>query len=299
MSDALKQLFTQQFSGGLELLLQQEESALRKCVTEGTYSGEGARFINQLGTFTSQKNLPRLSKVVPQNATHTSRWITPDDYDVSDYIEKTDYFRTNVDPSNEYVKAFAATFGRDIDAAIIAAMYSPVFFGKTLNAANTIAFPVAQQIAVNVGAGAPTGLNIAKLRAARKQLMRNNVNFAKETVYLGVSSAEHDNLLGEAEVASLEYNTKPVLVDGMVTRFMGFEIVFTELFADAAFLDSAGNRRIPVFCKSALHLGMWDAPVTTIDVIPEARNATLLQSKMTMNAARVEEGRLVEVKCVG
>ena len=53
-------------------------------------------------------------------------------------------------------------------------------------------------------------------------------------------------------MVSTEFNDRPVLVNGEVTQFLGFDIVTSERLSVAASV-----RNIIVFVKSGLMLGMW------------------------------------------
>ena len=89
---------------------------------------------------------------------------------------------------------------------------------------------------------APT--NVAKLRAAKRLLMAAGVDLDSEQVFMAITASDHDALLNETQVVSLDFNTRPTLVDGRVTAFMGINFVPVEFTDSAIFaiLIGAENR---------------------------------------------------------
>ena len=60
--------------------------------------------------------------------------------------------------------------------------------------------------------------------------------------------------MNQVQVVSTEFNDRPVLVDGRITRFMGFNIKVMERLP---LTGSGTDREILAFAKSGLHLGLW------------------------------------------
>ena len=96
------------------------------------------------------------------------------------------------------------------------------------NGTDNTVFDTNMEVAVNKGAGGATGMNIAKLREAKKLLMENEVDIDMDTLWCLLTAKQHDDLLSETQAISLDYNTKPVLVDGKISQFMGFNFIHTE-----------------------------------------------------------------------
>jgi hypothetical protein len=283
--------FVQQYSTNIQLLLQQKGSKLRDAVTVNSYVGKAAKAVEQVGAVEPVKNQSRHSDTPLISTPADARWVYPNDYDWADLIDDQDKLRMLIDPTSSYVQNGVYALGRAQDKEIIAAIFGSSNTGE--NGSTAVAFPSAQQVAVDAGSSAATGLNIAKLRAAKKLLMAANVDIDNDPLYVAITAAEHDALLNEAQVISLDYNAKPVLVDGKVTSFMGFEFIHTELLTT----DASGYRRIPVWAKSGMHLGMWNDIKTSIDRRPDKRNAYQVYVTGTYGATRLEEKKVVEIKC--
>lgn len=283
--------FVQQYSTNIQLLLQQKGSKLRDAVTVNSYVGKAAKAVEQVGAVEPVKNQSRHSDTPLISTPADARWVYPNDYDWADLIDDQDKLRMLIDPTSTYVQNGVYALGRAQDKEIISALFGSSNTGE--NGSTSVAFPSAQQIAVDTGSSAATGLNIAKLRAAKKKLMAANVDIDNDPLYVAITAAEHDALLNEAQVISMDYNAKPVLVDGKVTSFMGFQFIHTELLD----VDASGYRRIPVWAKSGMHLGMWNDIKTSIDRRADKRNAYQVYVTGTYGATRLEEKKIVEIKC--
>ena len=129
--------------------------------------------------------------------------------------------------------------------------------------ADTTAFPSGNIIASNFGASADTGLTVAKLREARRQLLQNEVDLDLGKLYCVAQATQLDNLLAEAQVINRDFNQPdaPVLEEGKITRFLGITFIHSELLG----LDTtAAYRKVPVYHDSGMHFGMWKGMETRI-----------------------------------
>lgn len=283
--------FVQQYSTNVQLLLQQKGSKLRNAVTVGSYTGKAAKAVEQVGSVNAQKRTQRHGDTPLISTPADARWVYPVDYEWADLIDDQDKLRMLIDPQSSYAQNGAFALGRAMDDEIISAFFGTSKTGE--NGSTSTTFPAGQQVAVDTGAASATGLNIAKLRAAKKILLANEVDVDNEQLFAVITAEQHDDLLNEAQAVSLDYNTRPVLVDGRITAFMGFNFIHCERLG----VDGDSYRRVPVFAKSGMHLGMWNDINTMISERADKGYATQVYCKGTFGATRVEEGKVVEIKC--
>jgi subtilisin family serine protease len=282
--------FVQQYTSNVELLLQQKGSKLRDTVSVGSYTGKAAKAVEQVGAVTAQKRVTRHGDTPLISTPADARWVFPVDYEWADLIDSQDKLRMLIDPTSSYAQNGAYALGRAMDDEIIASYFGTSKTGE--NGSTDTTFPGGQQVLQAVGAASATGLNVAKLRAAKKVLMANEVDIDNEQLFCVITAAQHDDLLNEVQAISLDYNTRPVLVDGKITSFMGFNFVHSErLPTDGTY------RRVPVYAKSGVHLGMWDDITTKISERNDKGHAMQVYVKGTFGATRVEEKKIVEIKC--
>lgn len=287
MSFEVTTAFVQQYSTNVQLLLQQRGSRLRDCVTVGSYTGKAAKAVEQIGSVTAQARTSRHSDTPLISTPHDARWVHPTDYEWADMVDDQDKLRMLIDPTSPYAINGAHALGRSMDSLIITAALGTSMTGE--NGSTSTAFDTAgQQIAASAA-----GLTIAKLRAAKKILMANEVDVATDPLYIAVTAEQLDDLLGTTEVTSADYNTVKALVNGTVDSFMGFKFVHTELLG----VDGSSNRRVIAWAKSGMHLGIWNDINTKISERADKSYATQVYVKGTFGATRTEEGKVVEILC--
>jgi hypothetical protein len=283
--------FVQQYTTNVQLLLQQKGSKLRNTVTVGSYTGKAAKAIEQVGPVTAQKRTIRHGDTPLISTPADARWVFPTDYEWADLIDDQDKLRMLIDPTSSYSQNGAYALGRAMDDEIISAFFATAKTGE--NGSDNTVFGVDQDVVVATGSTGATGLNISKLREAKKILMQNEVDIDNDPLFCIITAQQHDDLLNEAQAISLDYNTRPVLVDGKITAFMGFNFVHTERLP----LNSSSQRRVAAFAKSGMHLGMFNDINTMISERADKGYATQVYVKGTFGATRTEEGKVVEIVC--
>jgi hypothetical protein len=293
--------FVQQYTSNITLLLQQRGGKLLSTVTQGSYKGKGAKAVDQVGPVKPVKNLARHSDTPLISTPGDARWVFPNDYEWADLIDDQDKLRMLIDPQSAYTQNAVQSMRRAQDDEILQSMFATAATGE--NGTTSTAFPAGQIVGVNVG-GTASSLNVAKLRAAKRLFMAAGVDLETETLHMAITAADHDSLLNEVQIASSDYNSKPVLVDGKVTRFMGFEFHHVE-FTDSAAYDAAAqlvdgdNRLVPAWATSGVHLGMWNDINVRVDERPDKRYSTQVYAKTTVGATRTEEKKVVQIVTTG
>jgi Phage capsid protein len=292
MSVNLPSLFVQQFALNVQLLLQQKGSKLRGCVMSGSHVGKQASPVDQIGSINMQPVTTRFAPMGRVDAAVDRRWVFPNDYDLPQLIDSFDKLRMLIDPTSSYVQNAVYAAGRQIDSLIVAGLTNNNQTGET--AQNTIALPSGQIVGSAFGASADTGLTVAKLRQAKQILMSNNVDMEGEEFYVAVKAKQHDNLLAEAQVISSDFNGgAPVMKEGRVTRFLGINIVHTELV-----LNNGTYDQVPMWTKSGSYLGVWN------DITANVSQRHDLQGLpwqayiyLTAGATRLEEKKVCNILC--
>lgn len=284
--------YARQYANTIQLLLQQKGSKLREFVTTGNYVGEQASPVDQIGSIEMQPVTTRYAPMGRVDAATDRRWVFPADYDLPQLIDKFDKLRLLTDPNSAYVQNALFAAGRRIDNTIVNAFFAAANTG--VQGATSTSFPAANQVAVNFGSASNVGLTVAKMIEAKRLLMSYEVDFDAEKPTMVVTSDEHADLLKEAQVVSTDFNDKPVLVEGEVVKFMGINIKQCERLA----VDGSSYRRVPVWVKSGMHLGMWNDITTSIsqrhDLQGEPWQAYVY---VTLGATRLEENKVIEIKC--
>ena len=317
MSFNVSTAFVQQYSTNVMMLLQQQGSRLRNAVANYRFQGKAASMAEQFGQVSPVRNQSRHSDTPLISTPQDKRWIYPNDYDWADLIDNQDKLRMLIDPTSSYAMAGAWAMGRAIDDEIISGILNSNNTGENGTSATGTLYAYnsnSQSVAAATGAASATGLNIAKLRAAKRKLLEADLDVDNDQLFCVISAKQHDDLLNEAQAISLDYNTKPVLVDGKITQFMGFNFIHSERIPGAANFNTAINTAItsadsdgsyvagsrwmvPVFAKSGMALGIWNDIQTSIDRRADKRNSYQVYVTGTFGAARLEEKRCVLINC--
>ena len=307
MSSFIEEHKVKQFSSNVWHLSQQKGSRLRGLVRTETLNGE-AGFFDYYGPVSAMEKTGRHSDTTYQETPHGRRKVTMADYFWADLVDKEDKLRLIHDPESQYAKAAMMAMGRKIDDIIISAALGTSFSGKEGSS------PVLLADSNKIGAfdgSASSGLNVRTLRAIKKKFHQNEVDM--EPLYIVCQAEQIDNLLGETEITSQDYNTVRALVNGEVDTFMGFNFVRLErlpVTTGATTFDAAtgaigvggdsigaGARRCFAFAGSGLLLALGSDVKGRIDELPQKHYSKQIYASMSMGATRLEESKMVEILC--
>jgi len=293
MPDNITVASVQQYKANVELLLQQTDSRLAGAVTVGSYVGKAASTVEQFGSATAVQRTSRHADTPLLDLSQNKRWVFPTDYEWASLVDKQDQLRAIVELTSPYAMAGAASMQRVKDDIILAAIFGTNYTGE--NGTTSESFGTlgsgTYDVGVNTG-GTASALNVAKLQSAIQKLMLANKGELNESVYGAISSYEHDALLKEMQVVNKDYGNSAVLVDGKVKRFMGVDFIITERLT-----ITSGNRLIPLWLKSGMHLGMWDEVRAEIGPRADKGYATQVYLAMTLGATRTQLGKQIRIQC--
>jgi hypothetical protein len=302
--DFLTTAFVQTYSTNVEMLLQQKGSRLRPAVMNQANHGMAASVAEQFGSVNAVKNTTRHANTPLINVPQDRRWMFPADYDWADLIDNQDKLRLLIDPQSPYAMAGAMALGRAQDDVIIDAFFNTAQTGQT-GVTNT-SFLSGNIVAHDVGgtSGTGTGLNVAKLRAAKKILMKAEVDLDNDPLFIAITADQHDDLLNEVQVTNLDFTNKPVLVEGKITSFMGFNFIHSERLPGApnyagALTPATSEVWLPCWAKSGMAFGSWNEIQTSIAPRVDKRNSMQVYVTGTFGATRLQEPKVVQINCLG
>jgi len=294
MSENLVNLFTTQYSTRLEMKLQQLQSKLRGRVEEGFHVGKLASPIQQMNPIQAKQPAGRFAPLNRTDTDFTRRWVAPTDRDINQLVDSFDELRTLVDPKSKYAENAAAGFARAWDDCLITAVTANATIGVDVAGLTTETFDTGTyQIASNFGAGAATGMTVAKLIELKRLLRHYHALDMEEEVTIVMGSQQESDLLNQVQVVSTEFNDKPVLVDGKITRFLGFNIIFSERLA-----WSSNTRTCFAFVRSGLYLGVWRDTANKISQRTDlSSHPWQIYTNGTFGATRTQPGKVWTIQC--
>ena len=305
MSSFVTEHMVKQFSSNVWHLSQQKGSRLRGLCRTETLNGEEG-FFDYYGPVTAQEKVGRHSDTTYQETPHGRRRVTMNDFFWADLVDKEDKLRLIHDPESQYAKAAMMAMGRKMDDILISGALGAGYSGK--DGSTSVLLPDSQKVGAFDGS-AQSGLNVRTLRAVKKKFHQNEVDM--EPLYIVCQAEQIDNLLGETEITSQDYNTVRALVNGEVDSFMGFKFIRLErlpVTTGAIAFDAsngsvgaggdsiaAGSRRCFAFCQSGLLLALGSDVKGRIDELPQKHYSKQVYASMSMGATRLEEAKVVEI----
>lgn len=292
MSTEIGTAFAQKFTSNVELKLQQKTSRLSGSVTIVPCSGvKQGQVVQQVGSAAAVKRTTRHADTPILNTPHDARWVFPEDYQWGDLIDNEDAIKTLASFDSPYSQVAAASLNRAKDIEIMAAFFSDTTkTGETGGTTTDWTTFVGANAAHKIASGA-IGLTVGKLILAKKALRAAEVD-EDEMIFCAINAELEADLLTETQIVSLDYNVKPVLVDGKLTSFMGINFIHSEQL-----LTASSEYRCPVYAKSGIALGMWND--IQVEMARRADKSFALQvyASMSCGATRTQEKKVVEVLC--
>lgn len=285
--------YVQQYSANIALLLQQRGSKLRNAVMVGSHVGKQASPVDQIGKVEMQAVTSRFAPMGRVDAPTDRRWVFPSDFDLPQLIDTFDKLRLITDPSSSYVQNAVMAAGRQFDRLICTAFTGTAKTGET--GSTSTSFTAANEVDVATG-GANSKLNVAKIKAVKKLMMANHIDFDMEEAYIGITAEDHASLLDEIQIISSDFNGQaPVLRDGKVDSFLGFRFIHCELIE--TMLAGTNEVTLPVWVKSGMYLGVWDDIKNDVDQRKDLQGLPWqLYTTMTSGATRLEENKVYAIE---
>ena len=298
MSINAPSLFTQKFASNVALLSQQRMSKLEGTVTTGSYEGEQASPVNQVGSVEMKPVNGRFQPKEQSDLSVDRRWIYPEDWDLTLRIDTFDKLKMAVELQSEEVAAAVAARNRRKDWTIINAFFADAKTGK--NGGTTTQFPTSTSTnVVSVSYGATTSaMSVAKLKKAIELLLSNNVDLDNEEVYCGLSPKNNTALLNDIEVISGDFKGAVVDSNGLLQSWNGIRFKHSNYFGTGTDDASGTSRALPLWCKSGMHLGTWQNERTSVREATELKgNPWELYTYQSLNATRIEEVKVIKIWC--
>lgn len=289
-------LYTTQFSTNLELLLQQKGSMLRGRCREGYHVGKMASPINQIGALSLKAPAGRFAPLPSQEAAYSRRWVFPQEGELPQLVDTFDELQTVVDPKSGLVETAANAVGRAWDDCLLLQATGTSNLGQDAASLTTEAFSTTNfQIASTFGSASASGLTVAKMIETKRILRHYHNDLETDTPTIVIGSQQESDLLNQVQVVSTEFNDRPVLVDGHVKRFLGFDVVVMERLPQT----TVGSvRGVLAFVRSGLYLGVWKDMTNNIDNRFDLSGRPWQILTQTMyGATRTQPGKVIQILC--
>jgi len=279
MSATVSNAFITQFEAEVHMAYQRKGSKLKNLVrTVNGVSGESVKF-QKVGTGEATSKA-RHAEVVAMNISHTNVTATLADFYASDYVDKLDELKTNIDERAVIANNAAYALGRKTDSIITDAMSS----------ATTLANNAGAQ-----GGTVSTDMNVDKFQEMQALFGTNDVPDDNQR-YWAIGPNQWSDLLDDDQWSRMEYiGSNELPFAGMnytAKRFLGF-LTFVH-----SGLDTSGStdRHTIAWHKSSMGLGVGSEVRTEVNYIPE-KVAHLMTSYLSMGSILIDTNGIRVQKC--
>ena len=265
MANTIDQAFIKQFETEVHMAYQRMGSKLRNTVRSTNVTGSTARF-QKIGTG-SATTKSRNGNVTPMELAHTYAEVSMADYYASEYIDKLDELKININERQAVAQSAAAALGRKTDEILITAMDS--------------------------------GANATQIHDTGSALEKADLLTLFETFgtadipedgqrYLAMSPAGFADLFNINEFASSDYvgpQNLPFAGGMTMKEFLGFKIFSTSAVA--------GGKNF-AYHTTAVGLGVNADVQTEVNYVAE-KVSHLATSMMSMGAVVIDNNGVYEV----
>ncbi len=298
MSVNIPTWYVQQYNQNIQQLVQQKVTRFRSACMTGSHVGALASPIDQVGLVEMQDVVGRFAPMGRVDALTDRRWLAPLDADLPQLIDTFDKLKILTDPNGIYVTNAVAAANRKFDDRIGNAFFASAQTGVT-GGTSTVFDATNQVVGVNVG-GTASGLNVAKLERGRRILLSNEVALEDEPIFVGITAIDHESLLNEIQVISLDFNREVAYdANGIIKSWRGFNFIHSErswITTTATDDQSGTSRQLPMWVKSGMYLGVWNEIETAVDIRADIQGRPWqAYTKMSANSTRLEEKRVVKI----
>lgn len=275
MAIALSNAFVQLFDAEVKQAYQAKAQLVGAVRQRRGVEGSSVKF-PKVGKGVATARIPQ-TDVTPMNVGFSQVTCTLADWNAAEYSDIFSQQKVNFDERQELVQVVANAIGRRQDQIILDAL-----------AASSTSLVVTED-----EGGDNTGLNVAKLRAAKKLLDKNNVPFDNRHAVIHANSLA--SLLGETSVTSSDFNTVRALVSGEVNTFLGFTFHTIGDRAEGGLPIASSERKLWFFHRDAIGYAEGIAPRTEVNYVPE-KTSFLVNALFSAGAIAIDAEGIVEVQ---
>lgn len=294
MVDTATNVFRSQYGDNLYELVEQKGSRLMTTVMNKPIVSAEDAYFDRIGSATARRKTTRHALSEPSDIPLSRRKMYLLDFYSEAWLDHEDQLRMIVDPKSKFAMRQASALGREIDDRIIAAATGNATAVDEDYGVSTVALPSGQYGNKDTG-GADSGLSVEKLLEARRIYDANDCDEqAIRTCVYG--AADKEALLNTTEVGSRDFNSVHALVTGNVDNFAGFRFVMCNRLLGAG--TSGDPRLVLTYEQDAIGLAFLQNIMTRMVEDSDRHFMWKVYSKMTAEAIRVEEERVVVIKTV-
>lgn len=307
-------MYVTEFNQAMTAALQINMDPVSGTFSQGSYTGEKAEIVTEIGTVEMLDVNSRDQKIVHQDASLTQRWIYPASFYVSQKSKTNiDLMRMLTDPSSEQFRLATDAANRKKLNLALSAFFATAYTGLKGqdaeawdNAVYTPSTGIGQNIGITTGAVTDAGMNIAKIEAV-EELFAVNLVPETETIHMVLTARQRRDLRNQIQVASNEFNGAARYdSQGQLIGYGRVNFIYTQMITPSVVSQalcgstgaSANCYALPVWTGLGMHFGTWNGVRTDVDALVDVVGRPI-QTTMYLdaNATRRHPKRVARVFC--
>ncbi len=296
------------FDSAMRLELNQQAPLLYSTAKKRSVAGsEKVKLDNLVDNASTRKKTERNGQVVHDQTGYDGIWVCAPEPDyLATLVDNQDQLVTMCDLQGAEVMRHAGAINRAKEAAFITGFFGDMITGKTGTTLNS--FPSGNVVAVDhdgAGGATPIGMNLAKIRRARRLLAENYVNM-QQRFYIGMTALQVEEITSEARAVSSDYRDAYAIkwsADGKhLLSVGGFEIIEIELdnplFGDAATASLISTHRAcPFWTEDGMVAAEWEALFTRVTNESQNHFSAQVYSRTQILCSRTDQNRCGYILC--
>jgi hypothetical protein len=291
--ETLETQYTVEFGKMVHVLAQEKMSKLLPFVKMTDFQGEDFAY-DRFGLLADQEIVERFQPIQLQDAAWDRRWMAPRFFAVAVGVDGKDLEKMKRNPSPELAEGCVNALMRRRDKIIYEAAFADVRVGKSAAATTSVTF-------ANDGGktiDATGGFGLATLR----ELTRNYVDAAVATDVevdkcLTVDGKRLENLMGETQLTSFDYNTEKPNVKGTLGQAYGHKLIpYASGSQDPLLVSASSERNLLSLAAEGIVFAKGVISVRVEKRTDMYNSPTQIVAEMVVAALRTEGARVQKVR---
>ncbi|MBX9688195.1 MAG: hypothetical protein K2X27_15915 [Candidatus Obscuribacterales bacterium] len=291
--ESLSTQYTVEFGQQVHVLAQEKFSKLMPYVVMQDFQGESFSY-DRFGLIADQEIVERFQPIQLQDAAWDRRWMSVRFFAVAVGIDGKDVEKMKRNPSPELAEACVNALARRRDKIIYEAGFADVKVGRDAASASAVTF-------ANDGGqtiDATGGFNLGTLRTLKKNFVDNAVATDVDVnIALTVDGSRIDNLMGETQLTSFDYNTEKPLTKGSIGQAYGMKLVpYASNSQDPLLVAAAGERNLLALAEKGIVFAKGVVGVRVEQRIDMYNKPWQIVAEMAVAAMRTEGARIQKIR---
>jgi hypothetical protein len=280
MADTNNVIYAQQYSDNIMMLAQQDGSKLWPTVLQKTNVRGKTFYQDQIGSWSMSAKVGRNPNTPSTDPALARRMATMEAHYNNVLLDRSDDFKSIVDPMGPYSMAGRASIGRKIDDITIDALGGSASTGEAGAGSQALTLTIAN---------ASAGLTFAKVNQASRLLNQGDVPMEDRCFVTSPQGIE--DLLAADQATSSDYTSLRAIQSGSLDgTWMGFKWIMSTR------LDVASSvRTCFAYQRTGICVGLAESPFVRLDERADKSYSKQIYYELNIGAVRLEEAKVVQV----